>query len=73
MASFFKDHIKRSLVKAITYRILILCSDTVIIYAITKRVDITFGVIFLSNFASTIMYFLHERAWNKVHWGRVEK
>lgn len=73
MATVFREHTTRSIVKAITYRILILCSDALIIFAITHRYDITLGVIFVSNIASTIMYFIHERAWNNVRWGRVDR
>ncbi|MBI5817243.1 MAG: DUF2061 domain-containing protein [Candidatus Yonathbacteria bacterium] len=28
------------------------------------------AVIVFSNLASTIIYFFHERAWNKIHWGK---
>lgn len=68
--SNFREHTKRSLVKAITFRILILISDGIIIFAITHRYDIALAVIFFSNFASTILYFIHERIWNKIRWGR---
>ena len=69
----FREHVSRSLVKALTYRLVILISDAVIIYWITKRVDITIGVIGVSNIASTLIYFLHERAWNNVHWGKEKR
>jgi len=60
-------------VKAIIFRILILISDGIIIFAITHRYDITLGVIIFSNFSSTVLYFLHERIWNRIRWGKVEK
>lgn len=66
----FKEKINRSLVKAVTFRILIIVSDMVIIFAITHRYDLTLGVIFFSNIASTLLYFFHERLWNKINWGR---
>ena len=66
----FHEHVSRSILKAITFRIVILTSDGLIIYTITHRFDVTFTVVFFSNFASTILYFLHERAWNLVHWGK---
>ncbi len=61
---------KRSLVKAITYRLVILVSDGIIIFAITHEYSTTLWVILISNIASTILYFTHERAWNKVAWGK---
>lgn len=69
----FNEHTKRSLVKAITFRCIILVSDGIIIFAITHRYDITLSVILFSNFSSTILYFLHERVWNKIHWGKISQ
>lgn len=66
----FNEHFKRSLVKAVTFRAVILVSDSLIIYAITKRLDVTIGVMLLSNLASTLLYFLHERVWNNIVWGK---
>jgi uncharacterized membrane protein len=65
------EPIKRSLTKAITFRLIILISDSFIVYFLTHRLDITLGVMFFSNLASTVLYFGHERIWNKIKWGRV--
>jgi uncharacterized membrane protein len=69
----YSEKTSRSLVKALTFRAVILVADTVIIYGITKRADVTAGVVLLSNISSTILYFLHERVWNGVHWGKYHK
>ena len=69
----FKEKPGRSLTKAITFRILILISDGIIIFAVTRRYDITLGVMLFSNIASTVLYFFHERAWNNIHWGKHKK
>ena len=61
---------KRSLVKAITFRALILCSDTLVIYWVTHRWAMTLGLVVATNLASTSLYFFHERAWNRIQWGR---
>lgn len=63
----------RSVIKAVTFRIVILISDSIIVYAITHRVDVTLSVMIFSNLSSTILYFLHERAWNPVSWGKVKQ
>lgn len=57
---------KRSLIKAITFRLLIIISDSFVIFFITHRVDVTLGIIFFSNIVSTILYFIHERIWNNI-------
>ena len=72
MKAHFHEHFGRSVTKAITFRLLILLSDGVIIYAITHRYDVALSVIFFSNFASTILYVIHERIWNVVHWGKIK-
>ena len=69
MKKFYEDH-KRSFAKAISFRLFIIVADFFIIVLITKRYDIAFGVLLFSNISSTILYFLHERIWNKIHWGR---
>lgn len=66
----FFDKIKRSVAKSITFRTVIVVSDVVIIYALTHRFDVTVGVTILTNVASTVLYYLHERIWSHVHWGR---
>ena len=66
----FHEHTKRSINKALTFRGIVLMSDGVIIFLITHRYDVALAVIVFSNIASTALYFFHERAWNKVHWGK---
>ena len=69
----FHETVSRSITKAITFRILIIILDFSIIYWFTRRIDLTLSVIILSNFSSTIAYFVHERIWNKIHWGKKHK
>lgn len=68
----FHEQVKRSVTKAVTFRMLILISDGIIIFAITHRYDVTLAVVFFSNFASTVLYFIHERIWNNIHWGKTQ-
>jgi len=64
------EPVKRSLVKAVTYRLIILVSDSIILYALTRRFDVTLDMMILSNLASTILYVIHERLWNRMKWGK---
>ena len=66
----FNAEKKRSLVKAITFRIIVLATDSIVIYAITRKLELTAGLVVFTNIASTVEYFFHERAWNKIGWGR---
>ena len=70
MVRKFHEHINRSLIKTISYRLLIIISNSLIIYAVTRRSDYTAGFIIVSNIVSTLVYFFHERFWNTVHWGK---
>jgi uncharacterized membrane protein len=60
---------KRSLVKAITYRIVIVILDFTVIYFLTGQVNVALGFMVISNVYTTAAYFIHERIWNKIKWG----
>ena len=67
----FEESPVRTFVKAISFRLFVLCADSTIIYFLTHRLDITFGVMIFSNLSSTLIYIIHERVWNTVHWGKM--
>jgi uncharacterized membrane protein len=60
---------KRSLVKAITYRVIIVCLDFLVIYLLTGKVMTAAAFMIVSNIYTTIAYFLHERVWAGIMWG----
>jgi len=62
---------KRSLVKAITYRIVIVILDFSVIYLLTHQVEVAVGFMIISNVYTTAAYFVHERIWNRIKWGIV--
>jgi len=64
---------KRSVVKALTYRIIIVCLDFLCVYIFTHKVEVALGFMIVSNIYTTAGYFLHERIWARVRWGREEK
>jgi uncharacterized membrane protein len=66
----FYERSLRSLIKAVTFRVIVVTSDFIIVFALTKRYDLAFGMVILTNVASTILFYLHERLWNTVSWGR---
>jgi uncharacterized membrane protein len=66
----FKETKERSFVKSVTFRILVICSDLVVIYILTRKVSDTIAITIFTNIASTIFYFLHERLWNNITWGK---
>ena len=60
---------KRSVVKAITYRGIIICLDFLVIYLLTGKVMTAAAFMIISNIYTTVAYFLHERAWARIKWG----
>lgn len=61
---------KRSAAKAVTYRVVIVCLDFLVIYFMTGKVKMALGFMIVSNLYTTVGYFLHERIWAHINWGR---
>ncbi len=60
----------RSLIKSISYRILSITVDSLVAYFITKDIALSAGIVIVVNTYSTILYYLHERVWANIRWGR---
>jgi uncharacterized membrane protein len=60
---------KRSLFKAITYRIVIMCLDFATLYIFTRQIRVAVGFMIASNIYTTAAYLVHERAWAHIAWG----
>jgi len=61
---------KRSLIKALTYRICVTVVAFLIAYWATDSVEKSLEVIVLYLMGSMIVYYVHERIWNRTNWGR---
>jgi uncharacterized membrane protein len=64
------EHPKRSLAKAISWRIFSFILTILIIYAYTKNIKQSIGVGAGIDIVKMILYYIHERIWNRVHFGR---
>lgn len=60
----------RSIAKAVSYRVVSIIADIILVFAITKKAELTLGIVTASNIISIFIYYFHERAWNKLHLGR---
>ena len=60
---------RRSVVKAVTYRIVIVCLDFAVIYLLTGKVETAAVFMIVSNVYTTVAYFVHERVWSRIGWG----
>jgi uncharacterized membrane protein len=61
---------QRSGLKAITWRIIGTADTFIISWAITKEPVTAGAIASFEVFTKTILYYFHERGWNKVKWGR---
>lgn len=59
----------RSVVKAISYRVLIACLDFLVIYLFTREMKLALGFVLVSSLYAAAAYFFHERLWNRILWG----
>ncbi len=61
----------RSLIKAITWRIVASLDTFLLSYLITGRFDWATSIALFEIITKAIIYYIHERFWNRVNWGRV--
>jgi uncharacterized membrane protein len=61
---------KRTLAKTVSYRILIILSDIVVLFLLTKSYDLTLAFVIASNAVTAVEYYFHERLWSGIAWGR---
>lgn len=62
----------RSIVKAIVYRCLIIISIFVITYFETGKLQDALSITGITAVTGTIIYYLHERVWSGISWGRTK-
>lgn len=60
----------RSLVKSVSYRVVSVMVDAIVAYYFTRNVALSAGIVIFVDAYSTLIYYLHERAWAHIHWGR---
>jgi uncharacterized membrane protein len=63
----------RSLIKSISYRLLSIAADSIAAYFFTHDAALSAGIVIVINSYSTVLYYLHERVWANIHWGRKHK
>lgn len=66
-----KEKARRSLVKAISWRVTGTIDTIVISYLITGQAKWAFSIGFVELFTKVTLYFIHERVWDRLSFGRV--
>ena len=67
------ETVKRSVIKTISYRAIILILDFTAIYLFTGQIKVAVGFMIVSNIYTTLAYFFHDRIWGKIKWGITTK
>jgi len=68
----YKESNKRSVVKGITWRVVATTTTMIIVYLFFGRLDLAIATGLIESVLKIGLFWLHERAWFKVRWGRVK-
>jgi uncharacterized membrane protein len=63
----------RSIVKAVSYRLLGSATTGLIVYMFTNKGTLSLGAGAADMFLKIGLYFLHERIWDRINFGRTTK
>jgi len=63
---------KRTLAKTVVFRVLATLITVVLVYIFTGKVILSLGVGGLEAILKIFLYYIHERAWNKIEWGQTK-
>ena len=64
------ETLRRTIVKTVSYRLIIIALDFTAIYLFTGQVKVALGFMIVSNIYTSVGYFIHERIWDKIKWGK---
>ena len=66
------DTARRSLVKTISWRLTGSGATFLISYAIADNFAVAGTIAIIQLVFNTVLYFLHERVWNRIRWGQTK-
>ena len=66
----YRETNKRSIVKGISWRVVATTTTIAIVYFFFDRLDLAIAAGMIETVLKVGLYWLHERTWFKVHWGK---
>lgn len=66
----YKETRRRTLLKTTTWRVSATGTTMALVYIFTGKFTIAFSVGILETVLKTLLFYVHERAWNSVSYGR---
>ena len=70
LKTMFEETSSRSVVKALSWRIIATLTTAGLVFAFTGSFDLAITVGFFEAVAKMALYFMHERLWNRLEYGR---
>ena len=70
--SMSENH-SRSIAKAVSWRITGTIDTIIVSYVVTGRITLAISIGFVEVFTKIGLYYLHERVWNRISYGRPKK
>ncbi|MBS3902903.1 MAG: DUF2061 domain-containing protein [Anaplasmataceae bacterium] len=67
--SYWESH-KRTFLKTITWKVLATTLTFSVTYFFTGHFYLSFGLAVTSAVFGLVLYYIHERIWNAIQWGR---
>ena len=64
---------RRSILKAVTWRLFATLVTTLVVYLFTKEVALALGVGLADTAIKIVAYYTHERLWDRMNFGRRRK
>ena len=62
---------KRSIVKAVIWKIITIINSVLVTWAVTGSIVFAAEVGIIYNAIGLVLYYYHERWWNKSSWGKI--
>ena len=63
-----KETRKRSIAKSITWRIICIIVSILTAFLLTGKWDVSVAIGTVYNIITMILYYFHERVWNRIKW-----
>ncbi|NHJ31558.1 MAG: DUF2061 domain-containing protein [Asgard group archaeon] len=60
---------KRSIIKSLLWRLICIIVSIVTSFLLTRNWDLAVAIGSLYNIITMVLYYFHERFWNKINWG----
>ena len=61
----------RSFIKSLSYRIFGTVTSWAVVYVITGKGSLATLIAIWETIIKVVVYYIHERVWNKISWGRI--